>query len=101
MYLLAKSPEKQDKLKEEIDSVVGDSETVTPAHIARMHYLFRVLKESWRLYPLGGHARVLQADTELSGYLVPKGTFVLVPTYWMARDEEIFQRPEEFLPERW
>lgn len=36
----------------------------------------------------------------LGGYQIPKGTNVVVITYALHRDPEIFPDPEEFKPER-
>ena len=49
-YLLAKNPEVQKKLQAEVDQVMQHSEDLTPEHITQMKYLYRVLKESLRLY---------------------------------------------------
>ena len=48
LYLLAKNPQSQKKLQEEIDTVMGDSEDLRAEHIAKMKYLAYVLKESLR-----------------------------------------------------
>lgn len=51
VFLLAKlamNPEKQTKLYEEIQRVVGDSEVLTKEHIAKMSYLKACLRESHR-----------------------------------------------------
>ena len=49
LYCLATNPEAQEKLRSEVQQTVGDSEIVTPEHVARMSYLRNVAKESQRL----------------------------------------------------
>lgn len=49
LYCLATNPEAQEKLRGEVQQTVGDSEIVTPEHVARMPYLRNVAKESQRL----------------------------------------------------
>ena len=48
LYILATNPEAQDKLRSEVQEVVGDSELVTPEHVGRMPYLRNVVKETTR-----------------------------------------------------
>lgn len=55
-----------------------------------------------RLYPvIPINARVLTKDCILDNHLIPKGTCVLLNTYTMSRNEEFFEKPDEFIPERW
>lgn len=48
---LGENPEILQRLRNEIDSVVGDSPAVTAAHLEAMPYLRAVLKESLRMHP--------------------------------------------------
>ena len=48
LYCLATNPEVQEKLRSEVQQVVGECEIVTPEHVARMPYLRNVVKESQR-----------------------------------------------------
>ncbi|XP_068236277.1 probable cytochrome P450 49a1 [Palaemon carinicauda] len=103
LYLLARNPECQAKLQEEIDTVLGDHQgPLDPKHLAQLSYLKAVVKESLRVFPLTiGMARKLVKDVVLSGYLVPKDCFVITLNMFMSKDKNLFPRPEEFLPERW
>ncbi|XP_068236278.1 probable cytochrome P450 49a1 [Palaemon carinicauda] len=103
LYLLARNPECQARLQEEIDSVLGDHQgPLDPKHLAQLSYLKAVVKESLRIFPLTiGVGRELSKDTVLSGYLIPKGHVIIALNMIMAKDENLFPRPEEFLPERW
>ena len=48
LYCLGTNPEAQEKLRSEVQQVVGDSEMVTPEHVGRMPYLRHVVKETQR-----------------------------------------------------
>lgn len=62
LYNLASNPEKQEKLREEIRSVIGKEE-LTLSHIQKMTYLRNCIKESLRMYPiLFIYGRMLQSD---------------------------------------
>jgi len=102
LYNLARFPDVQGKLYEEVASVVGKDGDVTPKNIAKLPYLKACVKESARLTPvLGTHARILDHDLVLSGYNVPAETTVLVELYSTARSEKYFKDPLELKPERW
>lgn len=103
LYLLARNPQSQATLQEEIDTVLGDHKgPLLPKHLAQMSYLKAVVKESFRIFPLTlGVGRELVKDTVLSGYLIPKGYMVFTLNMFMSKDESLFPRAEEFVPERW
>ncbi|XP_069161926.1 probable cytochrome P450 49a1 isoform X2 [Procambarus clarkii] len=103
LYLLAKHPEVQRRLQEEVDTVLGQhTGPLTYHHLARLSYLKAVIKESMRVIPTTiGMSRNLDNDIVLSGYLIPKGWMVLVNAMLMGWDESLFPRAKEFIPERW
>ncbi|RXG58231.1 cytochrome P450 4c3 [Armadillidium vulgare] len=75
LYLLARNKDKQKKLQEELDLVLGDGkETMTEEQLANLSYLKACIKESLRIYPLViGNLRLLQEEAVLAGYKIPKG----------------------------
>ncbi|XP_042857907.1 probable cytochrome P450 49a1 [Penaeus japonicus] len=103
LYLLAKNPEAQRKLQQEVDQALKDDpRTLTPTHIAKLSYAKAVVKESLRMFPVAmGFMRQLSTDVVLSGYHIPKGSSVLMLNYEDAQKDTAFPRPREFLPERW
>nr|AAL48134.1 RH04586p [Drosophila melanogaster] len=103
LLCLAKNPEKQARLREEVMKVLPNKNSeFTEASMKNVPYLRACIKESQRLHPLiVGNARVLARDAVLSGYRVPAGTYVnIVPLNALTRDE-YFPQASEFLPERW
>ncbi|XP_016974824.1 probable cytochrome P450 12a4, mitochondrial [Drosophila rhopaloa] len=103
MLCLAKNPEKQEKLREEVMKVLPNKDSeFTEASMKNVPYLRACIKESMRVRPLIiGNARVLSRDAVLSGYQVPAGTYVsIVPLSALTKDE-YFPQASEFLPERW
>ena len=101
LYLLAKFPEEQEKLREEVRGAVGDGE-VTAEAADRLVRARWVLSESMRLYPpawtLG---RQNKAAMELGGYRLPAKCTILIPQWTLHRDGRFWEKPLEFLPERW
>jgi len=102
LYMMAKNPDKQDILRQEVLSVLGDTTLATPTTLAQMPYLKAWVRETLRLYPLVAIPREPTEDIILSGYLIPGGTAqVNFLTFGMGRDEEVFENAEAFKPERW
>ena len=48
LYSLAKNPEAQQRMRDEVEGVVAQGETISPDHLAQMPYLKAVLKETFR-----------------------------------------------------
>ncbi|XP_066172997.1 cytochrome P450 4V2 [Sylvia atricapilla] len=102
LYLLGRNPEAQKKVHRELDEVFDNTERpVTTDDLKNLRYLECVVKEALRLYPsVPMFARTLREDCCIKGYQIPRGANVLVLTYALHRDPEIFPDPEEFRPER-
>jgi cytochrome P450 len=100
-YLLAQNPSAQQKLHEELDSVLlGTPPTL--ADLPRLPYTEMAVKESMRLYPPAwGIGRQAIEDFEINGYRIPAGTNVFIMQWLTHRDERFFPEPERFEPERW
>lgn len=60
-----------------------------------------VWKEALRLGSASAAARVVVKDTELEGYVVKKGSVILLPVQLMHFKPEAFTDPDRFEPERW
>ena len=100
---MAQNPDKQQKLREEIMRVLPQKDSeFTEDSLNNMQYLRACIKESLRIYPVvEGNGRVVQTDVVLSGYKVPKKTFVLTNPIQFFFNEAHFSQPKQFIPERW
>jgi len=98
--LLAQHPEALAKVTEELSTVLdGNAPGITD--LPKLTYLDWVIKETLRLYPpVWVHFRRALEDVEVDGYHLPKGTFVLFSQWVTHRAKEYFERPTEFIPER-
>uniref|UniRef100_A0A8C6X052 Cytochrome P450 3A n=1 Tax=Neogobius melanostomus TaxID=47308 RepID=A0A8C6X052_9GOBI len=100
-YNLAVNPEVMEKLQAEIDSTFPNKASAQYQEVMQMEYLDCVVNESLRLYPIASRLeRVAKASVEINGLLIPKDMVVMVPTWPLHRDPDIWPEPEAFKPER-
>jgi cytochrome P450 len=99
--LLSLHPHEAEHAAREIDAVVGDGQ-VSSEHVDRLPRTEALVNEAMRLYP---PAWVIGRESvgpfEAGGFQFPGGTTVLVSPWLLHRDPRWFERPEEFVPERW
>ncbi|NWX17687.1 C27C1 protein, partial [Aegotheles bennettii] len=116
-YLLAKHPEVQQRVYEEIVNKLEKDQVPVAHDVPKLPLIRAVLKETLRqvagncnhslknlilLYPvLPGNGRVTQKDLIIGGYLIPKGTQLALCHYTTSYSEENFSMADEFRPERW
>jgi cytochrome P450 len=99
--LLARHAEAAARLRAEVGEALAGR---APAFedVARLRFTEAVLLEAMRLYPpaytIGREALVA---CRVGGYLVPKGTTVLMSQWVVHRDPRFFEDPDAFRPERW
>ncbi|XP_013116588.2 probable cytochrome P450 4d14 [Stomoxys calcitrans] len=103
LYLLARHPEVQKKVLQEIHEVIGkDKETaITMQQLQELKYLDCVVKESLRLYPpVPIIGRLTEQDIELNGMTIPANTNLSLLIYAACRDPDYFSQPDDVIPER-
>jgi cytochrome P450 len=100
-YLLAQHPEVEEKLHEELDSVLAGRQP-TLADLPNLPYSLQIIKESMRLYPPAWilNGRIALEDVQLGGYTVPQGSILFISPYVMHHLPQYFTEPETFKPER-
>jgi cytochrome P450 len=99
-HLLGQHPQVLQKLVDEVDGL--GKRALTAADEAALPYTRAVVTESMRvLPPVWAIGREAQADTEIGGWAIPKGTEFFLAQYVVHRDPRFFQDSEKFEPERW
>ncbi|XP_022137053.1 cytochrome P450 71A1-like isoform X2 [Momordica charantia] len=91
-----------DKVQEEVRRVVGKKARIEVEDIEKMEYMKCVIKESLRLHPPLPLLipRETMGDVEIEGYHIPSKARVFVNVWAIQRDPKIWERPNEFIPER-
>lgn len=101
LFLLAKNPAVEERLRREIGEAIGDR-LPAAADLPRLSYADAVVKESLRLYPPAYVVgRESLADCAIGGYDVPARTTVYFSPWVLHRDPRHFPDAESFRPERW
>ncbi|EDX17716.1 probable cytochrome P450 311a1 [Drosophila simulans] len=101
LYALAKFPETQTRLREELQDVALD-ETMDLDVLNGLPYLEALIKEVLRLYtivPTTG--RQTTQSTEIGGRTYCAGVTLWINMYGLAHDKEYYPDPYAFKPERW
>ncbi len=105
LYLLARSPGWQERLRAEVRAVAGDG-PIEAAHIEQLALTTRVLKEAMRLYPpVATVVRIATRRVELAGHRLIPGSLAIIPLFALHRNRGIWEDadrfdPDRFLPER-
>ncbi|MEU7834499.1 cytochrome P450 [Nonomuraea sp. NPDC049129] len=93
-------PEVAAKVYEEVERVVGAG-PVTTDHLPRLTYLRMFLEELLRLYPPGWILpRTAHADDVIDGIRIEAGSTVVLSPFLTHRLADWWERPLDFLPER-
>lgn len=106
MAELLRNPSVMAKARAEMNHVLAGKVKATEMEendVEKLPYLQAVVKEVMRLHPaapiLVPH-RAEEDDAEIGGYAVPKGSTVIFNVWAIMRDPVAWERPEEFMPER-
>eukprot|EP00884_Botryococcus_braunii_P001148 jgi/Botrbrau1/11033/Bobra.92_2s0006.1 len=108
LYLISQHPEVEAKIMQELDSVglLVTEERPMPrdleyADIGKLPYLAAVMKEALRMYtPVPMIFRQAKRDLQVGPYVIPKGQVVLCHLLAMHNNSQLWDRPQEFRPER-
>ncbi|KAF4403965.1 hypothetical protein G4B88_014421 [Cannabis sativa] len=102
MAELLRNPESLSKARAELDQIIGKGKPVKESDVSRLPYLQAVLKETFRLHPAVPLLlpRKAERDVKINGFTIPKGAQILVNTWAIGRDNDIWDDQELFKPER-
>jgi cytochrome P450 len=102
LYFLARAPDIQQRVQQELDAVLGhDLQLVELESLRSLDLTRRVFRETLRLYPpLGFLLREASQDCRLRDHEVPAGTAIVVSPWIIHRHRRYWEHPDEFDPDR-
>ena len=107
IYYLAKNPEWQEKLREEVFAVTGGPDGSGKARaldyddLGKLELTEMAFKEALRMVPpVPSMPRRALREFEYEGYRIPAGTMVGINIYWTHHSEEYWEDPFTFDPMR-
>ncbi|GAA6213299.1 cholesterol 24-hydroxylase [Lates japonicus] len=98
---LGRHPDVLEKVKKEVDDVIGMKQDISYDNLGELTYLSQVLKETLRLYPTApGTSREVSEDMVIDGIHVPGGFSGVFSSFVSGRLEKFFKDPLKFDPDR-
>lgn len=99
--LLARAPQAQARIREEVAAAFG-SRAPALSELRKLAYTQRAVRESLRMYaPAWAFTRMPTTDVTVGPYRIPKGSFVVISPAVTHRDGRFFPEPDRFDPDRW
>lgn len=102
MSELIKQPHLLKYATDEMDKVIGKDRWVKETDFPNLPFIESILKETMRLHPasvlLGPH--LAREDCMVADYNIRKGTTILINSWSIGRDSDIWEDPQIFRPER-
>ncbi len=100
LYLMARAPEWQDRVRAEVLAVAGNA-TLEAAHIPHLSIADRVMKEAMRLYPPAPViVRMPTAEMKIGEVTIRPHTQIVIPIYAIHRHRKLWEDPDRFDPDR-
>jgi cytochrome P450 len=100
LYLVARAPDWEARMVDEIRRVAGDA-PIAPEHIEHLVDVTKVVKEAMRLYPPAPVlTRITTRDLELGGKQLAAGSLVVLPIFAIHRHRQQWNDPDRFDPDR-
>ncbi|CAI4213213.1 unnamed protein product [Parascedosporium putredinis] len=96
-------PKVQNKARKEIDAACGVERSPRWSDFSKMPYMNCIVKEGMRWRPVAVTALPHRAreEDEYEGMLIPKGATVFIPTWALHHNDELYDDPDSFNPDRY
>jgi cytochrome P450 len=98
---LATNQEIQDKLKKELDSVLG-GRVPTSYDLPKLEYTEKIFKETLRIRPsVWALSRLTNEEYKVDEYVIPSNSVIFMSQYAMHNSSKYYTNPDKFNPDRW
>lgn len=100
LYLLGLDPSVQARVAAEVAEL--DMANIQFKNLSKLRFTRAVFRETLRLYPpVPMMVRRAEQAEEMRDRKVPKGSMVILSPWHLHRHERLWDRPDEFDPDRW
>ena len=101
LYCLAKHPEHQVKIREEVNRVLDGRDNLEYEDLKELQYTQWCIKEAMRMYPpVPIIQRQADKDMEVCGHIIPKGADIGIAIYSVHHHPDVWENPGEYDPLR-
>ncbi|XP_013421915.1 cytochrome P450 20A1 [Lingula anatina] len=102
LHFISLYPEVQEKMFQEVSTVLGDTGKVTPDNVAQLVYIRQVMDETLRVAVVAPFAARFddEKDVTLGGHVIPAGTPVIHALGVESNDPALWPNPKKFDPDR-
>ena len=101
LYCLARYPEHQEKVRDEVRRVLEGRERLEYKDLKQLQYTQLCIKEAMRLYPPAANImREADHDIDVCGHTIPKGVHICLYIHTVHRHPDVWENPDEFDPLR-
>ena len=99
LYCLAQHPQHQDKIREEVRSVLKGREWLEYEDLKHLNYTMWCIKEAIRLYPpVFAFFRITSKEIKVGAYTIPRDTIVCTHVFTIHRNPSIWENPDHYNP---
>ncbi len=101
LYLMAMSPEVQERMHQEATAILGDKEPEF-SDMKKMELIWNVFRETLRLYPpVGFFVRQANEAQQMRSKALPEEATIVIAPWLIQRHRALWERPDEFDPDRY
>lgn len=100
---LSCNPRVQEEAEKELMKVIGPNRAPRFTDMENLPYIRACVKEALRVNPIiaPGIRHFAEEDIVYKGHIIPKGTVLIANTAFLHKDPRRFDKPEDFMPERY
>ena len=99
---LATNQKIQDKLQQELDSVLEGGRVPTSDDLPKLEYTEKIFKETLRIRPsVWALSRLTNEEYKIGEYEIPSNSVIFMSQYAMHNSPKYYEVPDNFIPDRW
>ena len=101
LYALAKYPEFQQQVRDEVNDILMDRHTLNHGDLLNLTFTTRFIKETLRMFcPIPSMSRQFAEPLTLDGVILPVGTEIEISQYNLHHNPAVWENHEIFDPDR-